>query len=90
VIVMAAWAEPPDIICVVYRFPGYEPAIGLRRVLDPDLPDYVLIEQIVNFEIGEPLGTIFDAGHVNADGTFWWDGATPIPPDHRPGKSFKP
>lgn len=82
VTVIDAWALPPDRIYVLYRLPGYAPVIGLARALDADLPEPVLVHEVVNFEIGEPLGTAFDADHVDTDGIFWWDGAAPTIPDN--------
>jgi hypothetical protein len=70
------WTEGEDVICVVYAFPGVEPLVGLRRVVSHDLPIEEKVDEIVNFEIGEPLGTWFDSSFV-VNGVFWWDGGPP-------------
>jgi hypothetical protein len=69
-------AEGQDTIVVKYRFPGIPCTVGLRRHIEPDVTDEEVVEEIVNFEIGEPLGTWFDPSQV-VDGVFWWDGGPP-------------
>ena len=83
--VVDSWTEGQDTICVMYRWPGAPCTVGLRRRLEPDETDDDLVDEIVNFEIGEPLGTWFDAGRV-VNGEFWWDGGPPESHSYNWGK----
>jgi hypothetical protein len=78
--VVGSWTEGADTICVLYRWPGLECTLGLRRVIEPDVPLDEVVEEIVNYEIGEPLGSLFDPAGIDEEGVFWWDGG---PPQHR-------
>ncbi|MGN6611812.1 MAG: hypothetical protein ACTHLJ_08540 [Angustibacter sp.] len=84
-----AWAAP-DAICVVYRLRGCSCQIGLRRELDEGMPDAALVDEIATYEIGEPLGTVFEEACVGPDNVFWWDGVRAIPPQDAPRRPPHP
>lgn len=58
------------------RFPGIDALIGLRRRVSTGLPLEEEVDEIVNFQIGEPLGRYFNSALI-IDGVFWWDGGPP-------------
>lgn len=72
--VIDSWTESDDTLCVLYRWPGAPCVVGLRRQIESDVTVGDLVDEIVNFEIGEPLGSVFDPKRIDAEGVFWWDG----------------
>lgn len=71
-----SWTEGDDVIFVLYAVPGIDALIGLRRCVSTGLPLEEEVDEIVNFEIGEPLGRYFNSALI-VDGVFWWDGGPP-------------
>ena len=71
-----SWTEGNDVIFVLYAVPGIDALIGLRRCVSTGLPLEEEVDEIVNFEIGEPLGRYFNSALI-VDGVFWWDGGPP-------------
>ena len=71
-----SWTEGDDVVFVLYAFPGIDALIGLRRRVSTGLPLEEEVDDIVNFEIGEPLGRYFTSALI-VDGVFWWDGGPP-------------
>jgi hypothetical protein len=79
--VLDSWTEGDSVVCVVYQFHGWDAVIGYRQhvELDDELPtleDWV--EEVANFNIGEPLGTIARHMWLDDEGVHWW-GALPVP-----------
>jgi hypothetical protein len=74
--VHGSWTEGDDVILVLYAFPGIDALIGLRRRVSTGLPLEEEVDEIVNVEIGEPLGRYFNSALI-VDGVFWWDGGPP-------------
>lgn len=79
-ILIRAWVDSPGVICIVYReiHTEFEPLIlGLRRTLEPYVPVDSLVDEIVNREIGEPLGSLQNELLEDADGVWWFEGNRP-------------
>ncbi|RHA39005.1 hypothetical protein [Cellulomonas rhizosphaerae] len=73
--VVEAWAEPDDVFCLVYRQPLYgDVLLGLRRAVEPDWTIDGVVDEILSFELGEPLGSLFDTLIRNDAGVHWWNG----------------
>lgn len=71
------WAEGPNVICVVYEgwwFPG---TLGLRRRLEPHLEDWQELANILDGELGEPVGTPVEGVLADEEGITWWEGDRP-------------
>lgn len=74
--VLDSWVDG-DAICLVYTGWWQDGPIGLRRIVEPDVPVkqialYVLIE-----ELGEPPGLMVENSVPDADGVRWWEGHPP-------------
>ena len=75
--VLAAWIDG-DALCFVYQAPYYDGVLGLRHNTETDQydegpPDPSTFGQdIADFAIGEPLGTVADRLRRDTDGVHWW------------------
>jgi hypothetical protein len=79
--VLDSWTDGESVICLVYRFSGTDLVLGYRRhvELDEELPTLESwVEEVANFDIGEPLGTVAGRMWLDPDGIHWW-GAVPAP-----------
>jgi len=75
--ILDTWSEGDDTICVVYRGWWYEGTLGLRRKIDADLPLSRVVGQILDAELGEPVGRMIDGVAPDANGITWWHGEPP-------------
>lgn len=74
------WVEAPEVVCIVYReiHTRDEPrTLGLRRTLEAGVPVAALVDEIVNREVGEPLGSLSAELTQDADGVWWFEGNPP-------------
>jgi hypothetical protein len=93
---LAAWVDDAECLCFVYRYPYFDGVLGLRRSDDDDDDDddggesgavadpRSFGQDVADFDIGEPLGTVVDRLRVDAAGVHWWgdlDEALPPLPD---------
>jgi hypothetical protein len=88
---LAAWVDDDEYLCFVYQYPYFVGVLGLRRSDedDSDEPDSVADprsfgQDIADFDIGEPLGTVVERLRVDAAGVHWWgdlDESLPSLPD---------
>lgn len=76
--VLAAWFDADDCLCVVYQYPLFDGVLGLRRDTDTDMygerpwDPVQLGQDIADFDIGEPLGTVAAGLRQDAHGVRWW------------------
>lgn len=92
---LAAWIDDAGYLCFVYRYPYFDGVLGLRR--DDDLAEDVfgdaladpraLGQEIADFDIGEPLGSVAERLRTDALGVHWWgnldDDLPTLPPSER-------
>lgn len=76
--VLDAWTEAGVAFCVVYRYPYFDGALGLRRTFETDMygeepndPDQYG-RDVADFDIGEPLGTVAKSLKLDESGVHWW------------------
>jgi hypothetical protein len=56
-----SWTEGDDVFCLVYRQPEhYDGTLGLRRVVENDWTTDGVVRQVMDGELGEPLGSLVD------------------------------
>ena len=76
--VLAAWIDADDCLCVVYQYPLFDGVLGLRRDTDTDMYGEQPVDpvpfgnDIADFDIGEPLGTVAEGLRQDAHGVHWW------------------
>lgn len=77
--IVDAYLDDDDGFCVIYRFGTYRRTIGLRRGNDADHPCVYgdsasdIGQEIADFDIGEPLGTVASRlSHDPSTGVWWW------------------
>lgn len=78
-VLLRAWKESESQLCFVYReiHTKDEPRVlGLRRDLEPDVAPELIADEIVDREIGEPLGSLDDELEL-PDGVHWFRGNRP-------------
>ena len=51
-----SWTEGEDVICVLNAFPGIDALVGLRRRVSAELPLEEEVDEISNFDFGDPWG----------------------------------
>jgi hypothetical protein len=69
-----SWTEGEDTICIVYEGWWHGGRLGLRRMIDSDLPVDVVVGQVLEAELGEPPGAMIDGVVEDSDGVTWWAG----------------
>lgn len=88
--VLAAWIDDDDCLCVIYQYPVFDGVLGIRRETDTDMYGEPPVDpmqfgqDIADFDIGEPLGTVADHLRQDAHGVHWWgslDAELPILPE---------
>lgn len=74
---VASWIEGEDVLCIVYRSSYVDGIVGLRRVIELDVPLDAVVSDILEGDFGEPMGS--DAEHIWLDdeGRRWWSGLRP-------------
>lgn len=78
-VLLRAWKESESQLCFIYReiHTEHEPRVlGLRRDLEPDVAPESIADEIVNREIGEPLGSLNNELKLS-DGVYWFRGNRP-------------
>jgi len=88
--VLAAWIDDDACLCFVYQYPSFDDVLGLRCDTETGMygeapTDPASFGQdIADFSIGEPLGTVADHLRQDAHDVSWWGtlgGELPSLPD---------
>jgi hypothetical protein len=67
-----SWIADDSTICIVYREGWFDDGLlSLRRQIEPDVPLDVVIDEILQAELGEPLGSLADELVVDQNGVHW-------------------
>jgi hypothetical protein len=90
--VLAAWIDD-DGLCVVYQYPYFDGVLGFRTGTELDTDNEMALsapefgQDIADFNIGEPLGSVVDHLRQDAYGVHWWgdltDGLPQLPASER-------
>lgn len=73
-----SWTDGNDVFCLVYRQPEhYEGTLGLRRVVEADWSIDGVVGQVLDGELGEPLGSLEETLRGDEHGVMWWSGDLP-------------
>lgn len=73
-----SWTEGDDVFCLVYRQPEhYDGTLGLRRVVEDDWTIDGVVGQVMDGELGEPLGGLVNTLQPDEGGVMWWSGDLP-------------
>ena len=80
--VLAAWIDENRSLCFVYQYSYYDGVLGLRcdtetdMYGDPSSDPTRFGEDVADFAIGEPLGTVADHLRQDDNGVYWWGSVT--------------
>jgi hypothetical protein len=74
--VLDSWVDD-DAVCLVYTGWWQDGPIGLRRVVEPDVPVEQIALYVLIAELGEPPGLLLTDAEPHADGIRWWEGHEP-------------
>lgn len=78
--VFAAWIDDADHLCFVYQYPYFDGVLGYR--CNDDLEEDVygdaledpgaFGQEVADFSIGEPLGSVVERLRTDSLGVHWW------------------
>ena len=86
-VILQHWTESEDRFCIVYCLPGQDVGkVGLRRLVEADVPINEIVEEIVDLEIGEPKANFYRRLKPDGEGVRWWQGNPPSERSYNWGK----
>lgn len=84
---LAAWTDDEECLCFVYQYPAFDGVLGLRCDTQTDMYGEAPTDpgdfgqDVADFDIGEPLGTVVDVLRQDPQGVWWWGTlGTELPP----------